>query len=285
MSHVVRLGQHVLTLAVACIVLASATPLLSQAVHPLAQRLVNYSVAVEENKQLLSMERIPLSAYQEKTAALAAEARDINTPLRAFPRDVQAQIRQQSTSLFNVRIVPLREQWKQELAEKAKLDQARDAQRRVELTADAETAGKLQAARALIRERLQSNEISQAEAARADQAAEQQVLALQRKVRQLRHDLADELGRRVLACGRDRRVHHGGRRASSRATRRHAVRGRTRRTPGDGTDARDAAQFDLPGATGPDCTGGTGAEQRRADGADCDSSEVRSDRRLGRRFQ
>ena len=181
MSHVVRLGQRGLTLAVACIVLASPALLPAQATHPLAQRLANYSVAVEENKHLLSIERIPLTAYQEKAAALAAEARDINTQLRAFPRDVQAQIRQQATSLFNVRIVPLREQWKQLLAEKVKADQARDAQRRVELTADADAAGKLQAARALIRERLQRNEISQAEAARADQAAEQQVLALQRK--------------------------------------------------------------------------------------------------------
>ena len=88
-----------------------------------------------------------------------------------------------------------REQWKQLLAEKVKADQARDAQRRVELTAQsADAAGKLQAARALIRERLQRNEISQAEAARADQAAEQQVLALQRGFRQLRHDLAYQLG-------------------------------------------------------------------------------------------
>ena len=181
MSHVVRLGQRGLTLVVACIVLASPALVLAQATHPLALRLANYSVAVEENKHLLSIERIPLTAYQEKAAALAAEARDINTQLRAFPRDVQAQIRQQATSLFNVRIVPLREQWKQLLAEKVKADQARDAQRRVELTADADAAGKLQAARALIRERLQRNEISQAEAARADQAAEQQVLALQRK--------------------------------------------------------------------------------------------------------
>jgi SpoVK/Ycf46/Vps4 family AAA+-type ATPase len=181
MSHVSRLGPHVLTVVTTIVVLSVPAPLFSQNAHPLAQRQVNYLIAVEESKNLLTLERITPEAYKTRAAALAVEAREITTQLRAFPRDVQTQIQQQATSLFNVRIVPLREQWKQQLAEKVKADQARDAQRRVELSSDAETAGKLQAARTLIRERLQRGELSQAEAARNDQAAEQQVLALQRK--------------------------------------------------------------------------------------------------------
>jgi hypothetical protein len=181
MSHVVRLGQAGLTLAVACIVLASPAQLRAQAVHPLAQRLANQLAATEENTFLLQMERVTPAAHKERATALVLEGREITTQIRLLPRDVQVQIQQQANSLLQVRMVPIREQWKQQYAEKVKTDQARDAQRRAELLADAEAAGKVQATRTLIRERLQRNEISQAEAARADQAAEQQVMALQRK--------------------------------------------------------------------------------------------------------
>jgi SpoVK/Ycf46/Vps4 family AAA+-type ATPase len=181
MSHVSRSGQRILTAVAALAFLSVPVQLLSQAVHPLAQRLVNQAIAAEENTFLLQMERITPEAYKQRLAALTAEARDIAVQLGGLPPDAQTLIRTQANSLLQVRIVPLREQWKQQLADKQKADQARDAGRRMELTADAETAGKLQAARTLIRERLQRNEISQAEAARADQAAEQQVLALQRK--------------------------------------------------------------------------------------------------------
>jgi hypothetical protein len=138
MSHVSRLVPHVLTAVAIIAVLSVPAPLFAQNAHPLAQRNANYLIAVEEAKNLLGLERITPEAYKARAAALAVEAREITTQLRALPRDVQAQIQQQATSLFNVRIVPLREQWKQQLSEKLKADQARDAQRRVELTADAE---------------------------------------------------------------------------------------------------------------------------------------------------
>ena len=48
------------------------------------------------------------------------------------------QIQQQSESLFQVKIVPLREQWRQKLVEKQQGDQARDAALRTQLMADAD---------------------------------------------------------------------------------------------------------------------------------------------------
>src|SRR5439155_3413607 len=91
------------------------------------------------------------------------------------------QIQQQSESLFQVKIVPLREQWRQKLVEKQQSDQARDAALRTQVMADADKAGKLQALRTIAKERLQRGEISQDEATRQDQAAEAEILALQRQ--------------------------------------------------------------------------------------------------------
>ena len=77
--------------------------------------------------------------------------------------------------------MPLREQWAQALQQKRQSDQARDAARRTELTADAEQSGKLQAARTLLRERAQRGEISQDEMMSHDRTAEQTILAAHRK--------------------------------------------------------------------------------------------------------
>jgi hypothetical protein len=103
------------------------------------------------------------------------------TELAKLPRELQAQITQQSESLFQVRIVPLREQWKQLLATKQRADQDRDAQRRKELTADAEAAGRMQAARAIAREKAQRGDVSPGELARIEQTTDRDVLALQSK--------------------------------------------------------------------------------------------------------
>ncbi len=147
----------------------------------LAHRWADARIKAEELGFLLRSEQITAAEHQQRNMALATEMQDIRGQLSRVPRDQQPKISQQSESFFQVSIVPLREQWRQVLADKQQRDQARDAARREELMADATKAGSLQAARALVRERLQRGEISQADFSTNDQAAEQEILALQRK--------------------------------------------------------------------------------------------------------
>src|SRR6266571_4462522 len=139
----------------------------------LAHRWADARIKAEELGFLLRSEQITAAEHQQRNMALATEMQDIRGQLSRVPRDQQPKISQQSESFFQVSIVPLREQWRQVLADKQQRDQARDAARREELMADATKAGSLQAARALVRERLQRGEISQADFSTNDQAAEQ----------------------------------------------------------------------------------------------------------------
>jgi len=127
------------------------------------------------------MGEIDAAELRAGNTRVATDTRALRVQIARLPRDQQVQITQQAQTLFQTRIVPLREQWRQRLVQKQQDDRARDAERRKEMTADAATAGSLQAERALLGERQQRGEVSGAEFTRADQAAERDILALQQK--------------------------------------------------------------------------------------------------------
>ncbi|MEQ1574962.1 MAG: AAA family ATPase, partial [Vicinamibacterales bacterium] len=153
----------------------------AQGTNPLARRWADVRVQGEENRFLLQSQQITAEEAQRRTGLMNTELAAIRAAMNALPRPVQTEITQQAETLFQVRIVPLREQWNQALAEKRLADQARFAELTKELQADAAVSGKVQAERTLLRERAQRGEVSQADATRTDQQAEQQILALHRK--------------------------------------------------------------------------------------------------------
>jgi hypothetical protein len=149
---------------------------------------------------------------------------------------------QQAESLFQTRIVPLRAQWSQLLTQKKQDDQARNAELLKQMQADAAVSGKLQAERTLLRERAQRGEISQADAARADQQSEQQVLTLHRKYDALDDERAKQGARPYWAATFSR--------AEAGAAARAVAEGRTRVRIDDdsseiGKDAHRAADLTL----------------------------------------
>lgn len=147
----------------------------------LARRWADARVQTEEIRYLFQSQQITADEARARTDAVNKELLAIRSLMNPLPRQTQADISREQETLFQTRIVPLREQWNQALQQKRQQDQAADAQRRVQLQAEADTSGKLQAARTLLRERAQRGEISQAELQRNDQIAEQQILALHHK--------------------------------------------------------------------------------------------------------
>jgi SpoVK/Ycf46/Vps4 family AAA+-type ATPase len=162
-------------------VLLSTIPASMQGTNPVARRLAEARIALEQIRFQQQVQQITPAEAQTRTNTANQEIATIQRLMASFPRDVQADITRQADSLFQTRILPLREEWNQALQQKRQSDQSAFDQQSKEMDADARTAGKLQADRILTRERAQRNEVSQADAARADQQAEQQVLALHRK--------------------------------------------------------------------------------------------------------
>jgi hypothetical protein len=146
----------------------------AQAIRPLAQQWAEKRIEREQTIFLARSWQIKQSEYTNRIRSIDAEIRQIYAEVRKQPRDQQAQIRQQSDNLFNVRIAPLRTQWQTETA-------VREKEMRAALAADAEQAGRMQAQRTLLLEKLERREISQAEFSRQDQTLEQSVLAMQNK--------------------------------------------------------------------------------------------------------
>ena len=144
----------------------------AQGMHPLAVEWAEQRIELERIGFLLNTQQITPDEHKQRYYQLGAQGKATRAQLARLPRNQQAQVAQQQESLFQTRIVPLREQWKQQQIEFQKQAQALDAKRRVELTADADKAGKLQAARTLLSEKLQRKEISQAEFQKLDQQAE-----------------------------------------------------------------------------------------------------------------
>jgi SpoVK/Ycf46/Vps4 family AAA+-type ATPase len=157
-------------------------PAHGQGIDPLAQQLANDRVTLEQLNFQRQSDEITAAEYQTRYNQLGADIQNLlHVQIGAQSRERQAQIAQQSESLFQVRIVPLRQQWQRALAEKQQRDAKQNIEIRNALNAEGERAGKLQAERALLAEKLQKHEISQAEFQQNDAAAEQQVLVLQRK--------------------------------------------------------------------------------------------------------
>ena len=157
-------------------------PLVSgQTPSALARRWADARVQAEEVRFLLQAERISADEGRVRTTAVTNELAAIRAVVGRLPAAAQSDISREADTLFQVRIVPLRDEWNQALLQKRRTDQAADAARRTELAADAEQSGKLQADRTLRRERAQRGEITQAEFAQEDQAAEQNILAAHRK--------------------------------------------------------------------------------------------------------
>lgn len=177
LPHALRLGVIALILGIPL----AGYPVEAQGIDPLAQQLAEQRVEFERIAFLPRLQQISSAEARERRKQWNSAVTELRAQIVKQPRDQQAQIMQQAESLFQVRIVPLREEWRQKLLEKRQSDAARDAQIQRELVTDAEKAGTFQADRALLREKQQRGEISQAELERHDQVAEQEVLALQRK--------------------------------------------------------------------------------------------------------
>jgi SpoVK/Ycf46/Vps4 family AAA+-type ATPase len=178
-----RRGRAIPWMAVLAMVVAmlAALPAAAQRGGSLAEQLADKRVEQEELEFFRRSGQISAEEHRQHGQRIAAELRALQGLLAKRPRPEQTTIQQESQRLFEVRIVPLREQWKQALVQKAQEDRARDAGLQKQLAAEADRAGKLQAARVLLRERLDRNEISRDEFARADQQAEAEILALQRQ--------------------------------------------------------------------------------------------------------
>ena len=154
-SFVLRLA------AVLALLMAGGDALLhAQLTNPIASRWANARIRGEEIRFLLAAQQIDAAEAQRRTAAMNAELQGIRTLLNALPKQVQDAVAQDTERLFAARVIPLREQWKQQLAEKQRADAVRDAERRKELLADADVAGKLQADRTLLRERARAARFS-----------------------------------------------------------------------------------------------------------------------------
>src|SRR2546423_13625296 len=119
---------------VLAIAISSAT---AQGSNPLARRWADARVQAEEVEFLRQTERITPDAARVRTAAIHAEIATIRSLISPLLRETQAAITREANSLFEVRIVPLREEWRQAGRQKQQDDQARNVARRTELVADA----------------------------------------------------------------------------------------------------------------------------------------------------
>jgi SpoVK/Ycf46/Vps4 family AAA+-type ATPase len=166
---------------VAALVLTGAGVLHAQGSDPLAQELADKRVEAEENDFQVRMGQITAQEHKARAGKIGLEIRSLQGQIAKRGKAEAPSILQQSESLFQVKIVPLREQWKQKLVEKGQADQARTAALKTQVMADADKAGKLQAQRTIAKERLQRGDASQDEVTRLDQAGEAEILALQRR--------------------------------------------------------------------------------------------------------
>jgi len=169
-----------LALVWSTVLFVAGVPLMAQ-VNAISGRWATARVSTEETRYLQQAGRLTPEEARARTATINTELGAIQTLLRTLPREVQAEITQQQETLFQTRIVPLRQQWAEALAQKQRADQARFAELTKELQTDAAATGKLQAERTVLRERAQRGEVSQSEASRSDQQAEQQILSIRRK--------------------------------------------------------------------------------------------------------
>jgi tRNA A-37 threonylcarbamoyl transferase component Bud32 len=155
-------------------VLASAGSMAAQQIHPLAQQWVDKRIERAQTDFLRRSWQISDAEYRNRIKNIDAEIRQITTEVQRQAPDLRNQIRQDSDSLYKVRIAPLQAQWQKQTAD-------RDKSIRAGIAADAEQAGKMQAQRQSLQERLQQGEISQADFSRQDRELEQNVIALQNK--------------------------------------------------------------------------------------------------------
>ena len=117
----------------------------AQGIDFLAQQLANQrGLAGRVELSAWQSEQITPAEYQTRYNQLGADIQNLlHVQIGQLPRDRQAQIAQQSESLFQVRIVPLRQQWQRALAEKQQRDAKQNIDIRNALNADGERAGKL----------------------------------------------------------------------------------------------------------------------------------------------
>src|SRR5689334_19057854 len=114
----------------------------AQTVHPLAQQWTDKRVERERTIFLRRSWQISETEFNNQIKTIDADTQQLVVQIQKQPRDAQLQIRQQSDSLFNVRIVPLREQWQRETTD-------REKKIRADIATDAEQAGRMQAARTI----------------------------------------------------------------------------------------------------------------------------------------
>src|SRR2546428_6564904 len=141
------LGETGIRVSIAVLVIVFAcSSSLAQTVHPFAQQWTDKRVERERTIFLRRSWQISESEYNGQIKSIDADIQQIYAQILKQPRDLQAQIRQQSDSLFNVGISPLRDQWTRQIAE-------REKKIRADIATDAEQAGRAQASRTLLNER------------------------------------------------------------------------------------------------------------------------------------
>src|SRR5262249_22227284 len=156
-----------------------ALVVLGQNADALIQQFADKRIELEYLAFLVRSQQIDNAEYTNRVNKTNADIQNLRVQLAKLPRDQQVRVNQEQQSLFQVKVVPLREQWAKETKER--LDaaraaaQSRDDEIRKQLPADADVAGKLQADRVLLKERVQRGEVSQADFAKRDADAEQQV--------------------------------------------------------------------------------------------------------------
>jgi hypothetical protein len=170
-----RLVISIITTVVVISVFAAQSPIThAQTTDPLAQQWADDRVELERIAFLRRSWQISDSEFRDRTNKVNLEIRDLGAQIAKLAPARQAQIRQQSDSVFTVVVVPLREQWQQQTKD-------RDTKIRADIATDAKTAADLQASRTLLNEKLQHKEITQADFTNRDQAMQQQLVAMQNK--------------------------------------------------------------------------------------------------------
>src|SRR5689334_12224585 len=160
--------------AVAFLCTTHISVLHAQTTDPLAQQWADKRVELERIGFLRRSWQISDAEYRDRTNQVNLQLRDLGTQIAKLPAGQQAQIRQQQDSAFTVVIIPLREQWQQQI-------KGREARIRADIATDAKTAADLQANRTLLNEKLQRKEVSQTDFSSRDQALQQQLVAMQNK--------------------------------------------------------------------------------------------------------
>src|SRR5919107_1928900 len=132
-SRVQQVGMGMLVIAMTAALGSS----LLWAQSALAQQWADARVQREQVRFLLEAARITADEARTRTAAIDAQVASIRLLVGRLPREGQADLTQESERLFQVAIVPLREQWNETLRQKRAAAQAADAARRADLATDA----------------------------------------------------------------------------------------------------------------------------------------------------